>query len=254
MADPPVSHDFGYVHTDIPAGVTIGEWRAHRATERGAGRAARRNRRSPRRAAVTIVHTWLQARRPRTAPNGAEGPRVKSRTLAGALAVVVATVTVSVIERHAASASRGRARLPGSAARRARARTARRDCGGAQHPRAGRSRPAADRVLHQRSALRSRSRRRRSRSGRRPPRATRRPRPARRGARRTSRRARTPPLICEHHVDPPHNRSSAARLSCRARSRDASTQRLAPHRSRASRRLAAADRRAPARRKPIAAG
>jgi hypothetical protein len=65
MADPPVTHDFAYVHTDIPAGMTIGEWRAHRAEERGASRATRRSRRSPRRAAVTIIHTWLQARRPR---------------------------------------------------------------------------------------------------------------------------------------------------------------------------------------------
>ena len=65
MADPPGSHDFVYVHTDIPAGMTIREWRAHRAAERGASRATRRRQRSPRRAAVTIIHTWLQARRPR---------------------------------------------------------------------------------------------------------------------------------------------------------------------------------------------
>lgn len=70
MADPLRSHDFAYVHTDIPAGMTIGEWRAHRAAERGAGRAARRNRRSPRRAAVTIVHTWLHARRQRAHRTG----------------------------------------------------------------------------------------------------------------------------------------------------------------------------------------
>jgi hypothetical protein len=38
MADPPVSHDFSYVHTDIPAGMTIREWRVHRAAERGAAR------------------------------------------------------------------------------------------------------------------------------------------------------------------------------------------------------------------------
>ena len=62
MPDPPVTHDFAYVHTDIPAGMTIREWRAHRAAERGASRAARRRQRSPRRAAVTIIHTWLHAR------------------------------------------------------------------------------------------------------------------------------------------------------------------------------------------------
>ena len=72
MADPPVSHDFVYVHTDIPAGMTIGEWRAHRAAEHGAARAARRSRRSPRRAAVTIVHTWLHARRQRAQRTGRE--------------------------------------------------------------------------------------------------------------------------------------------------------------------------------------
>jgi hypothetical protein len=64
MADAPVSHDFGYVQTDIPAGMTIGEWRTHRAAERDAARAARRSRRSPGRAAFTVVNTWLRARRP----------------------------------------------------------------------------------------------------------------------------------------------------------------------------------------------
>ena len=65
MADPPVSHDFVYVHTDISAGMTMREWRAHRAAERGAARAARRSRHWSRRAAVAIVHLWLHARRPR---------------------------------------------------------------------------------------------------------------------------------------------------------------------------------------------
>ena len=36
MKDTLISHDFGYVHTDIPAGMTIREWRAQRAAERGA--------------------------------------------------------------------------------------------------------------------------------------------------------------------------------------------------------------------------
>jgi hypothetical protein len=65
MADPLVTHDFAYVHTDIPAGMTIREWRAQRAAERRAAGAAHRSRHSTRRAAVTIIHTWLQARRPR---------------------------------------------------------------------------------------------------------------------------------------------------------------------------------------------
>ena len=43
MTDEPVSHDFVYVHTDIPEGMTIREWRAQRAADRAAAaRAARR--------------------------------------------------------------------------------------------------------------------------------------------------------------------------------------------------------------------
>ena len=47
MTDEPVSHDFVYVHTDIPAGMTIREWRAQRAAERAARRALRRMRARP---------------------------------------------------------------------------------------------------------------------------------------------------------------------------------------------------------------
>jgi hypothetical protein len=62
MADPPVSHDFAYVHTDIPAGMTIREWRAQRAAERGAAGAAHRSRRWPRGGTIAIVDAWLHAR------------------------------------------------------------------------------------------------------------------------------------------------------------------------------------------------
>ena len=72
MADPPVSHDFVYVHTDIPAGMTIREWRAQRAAEHRAASAARQSQRSPRHAAVTIVLTWLHARRQRAQRTGRE--------------------------------------------------------------------------------------------------------------------------------------------------------------------------------------
>ena len=72
MANPPVSHDFGYVHTDIPAGMTIREWRAQGAADRGAARAAGQSRRWSRRAAVAIVHVWLHARRPRQHRTGRE--------------------------------------------------------------------------------------------------------------------------------------------------------------------------------------
>jgi len=65
MADPRVSHDFDYIHTDIPAGMTILEWRAHRATKRRATGAAHRSRRRPRRATIAIVFAWSQARRQR---------------------------------------------------------------------------------------------------------------------------------------------------------------------------------------------
>ena len=36
MADPLRSHDFAYVHSDIPAGMTIRDWRARRAADRPA--------------------------------------------------------------------------------------------------------------------------------------------------------------------------------------------------------------------------
>jgi hypothetical protein len=45
MADVGGPYDFVYVHTDIPEGMTIREWRAERATLRGAGRRTRRERR-----------------------------------------------------------------------------------------------------------------------------------------------------------------------------------------------------------------
>ena len=38
MSDRPDSHDFLYVHTDIPAGMTIRDWRALRAANRIAPR------------------------------------------------------------------------------------------------------------------------------------------------------------------------------------------------------------------------
>ena len=47
MTDEPVSHDFVYVHTDIPEGMTIREWRAQRAAERAAAARAARAARWP---------------------------------------------------------------------------------------------------------------------------------------------------------------------------------------------------------------
>jgi hypothetical protein len=45
MPDQPDSYDFVYVDTDIPAGMTIREWRRQRATERIAQRKAERDAR-----------------------------------------------------------------------------------------------------------------------------------------------------------------------------------------------------------------
>jgi hypothetical protein len=57
-ADPPVSHDFVYVHTDIPAGMTIREWRRERAADHAATRRLRR-----RRLLATPMRRWIAARR-----------------------------------------------------------------------------------------------------------------------------------------------------------------------------------------------
>ncbi|MDP9255976.1 MAG: hypothetical protein M3Q31_05405 [Actinomycetota bacterium] len=67
MTDEPVSCDFVYVHTDIPAGMTIREWRARRAADRAA-RAAWRP--SALRSRLTgAVRTWLRpARHAQRAP------------------------------------------------------------------------------------------------------------------------------------------------------------------------------------------
>jgi hypothetical protein len=45
MPDQPDSYDFVYVDTEIPAGMTIREWRRQRATERTAQRKAEREAR-----------------------------------------------------------------------------------------------------------------------------------------------------------------------------------------------------------------
>lgn len=57
MPDHP-PYDFVYVHTDIPEGMTIAEWRAHQAAERQAARAARR-RHAVRRRAWAVARAWL---------------------------------------------------------------------------------------------------------------------------------------------------------------------------------------------------
>ena len=59
MADVRGPHDFIYVHTDIPEGMTIREWRAQRAAQRAATQAAEGEQRRRRRAAT--AQRWLAA-------------------------------------------------------------------------------------------------------------------------------------------------------------------------------------------------
>jgi hypothetical protein len=67
MSEQARPHDFVYVHTDIPEGMTIREWRARRAAERAARRererAARRRRlRTALTARVAFAHARAIAR------------------------------------------------------------------------------------------------------------------------------------------------------------------------------------------------
>ena len=64
MADQPVSHDFVYVHTDIPAGMTIRQWRAQRAVDRAEPRLAVGATRRPSvlaRRLTAVVRIWMRA-------------------------------------------------------------------------------------------------------------------------------------------------------------------------------------------------
>jgi hypothetical protein len=57
MTEPGVPYELVYVHTDIPVGMTIHEWRTRRAAERQELRlAARAQRRQRRRRAVRGTH------------------------------------------------------------------------------------------------------------------------------------------------------------------------------------------------------
>ena len=67
MIDEPFSHDFVYVHTDIPEGMTIREWRAQRAADRAGARRAARATWPPSalgRRLTAAVRTWMRAARP----------------------------------------------------------------------------------------------------------------------------------------------------------------------------------------------
>ena len=73
-AHPP--NDFAYVHTDIPEGMTIREWRAQRAADRAAAQAAAREARRRRRMQANA--RWLAAVR-----MPAHGHRLRSREARG---------------------------------------------------------------------------------------------------------------------------------------------------------------------------
>jgi hypothetical protein len=53
------AYDFAYVDTDIPAGMTIGQWRVRRAAERIAIKTAARH--EPRRRRARAIPRWLVA-------------------------------------------------------------------------------------------------------------------------------------------------------------------------------------------------
>jgi hypothetical protein len=61
MSDGPACHGFAYVETDIPPGIPIREWRAHRAAQRAAQREAEREARR-RRSRTRTVFAALGAR------------------------------------------------------------------------------------------------------------------------------------------------------------------------------------------------
>jgi hypothetical protein len=66
MSDRPGSHVFNYVHTDIPAGMRIADWRARRAADRvWARRAACAARRRRRRRLLLRWLAWPRAAMPR---------------------------------------------------------------------------------------------------------------------------------------------------------------------------------------------
>jgi hypothetical protein len=61
MTDEQFWHDFGYVHTDIPAGMTIGEWRRKRAAERAEARLAAGAARRPSALGRRLLRIWMRA-------------------------------------------------------------------------------------------------------------------------------------------------------------------------------------------------
>jgi hypothetical protein len=79
MTERPSSHDFLYVHTDIPEGMAIGEWRAARAVVHAVplGRSWRGVARAlawPRIARIRMRGGWRRAPRPAAPPTpGATG-------------------------------------------------------------------------------------------------------------------------------------------------------------------------------------
>jgi len=89
-------YDFVYVHTDIPEGMTIRDWRAKRSTGEAAARADRRRQRAWATPAVARGSAYAGSPDPAAQPRGT---RV-SRQLAAlaVLGAVVACVAVTLIE------------------------------------------------------------------------------------------------------------------------------------------------------------
>jgi hypothetical protein len=76
MTDAPISHDFGYVHTDIPEGITIREWRAQRAADRAEARRTAGATRRPSalgRRLTAVVRIWMRAARQAHQPSPPRG-------------------------------------------------------------------------------------------------------------------------------------------------------------------------------------
>jgi hypothetical protein len=75
MSDRPGSHVFNYVHTDIPAGMRIADWRAQRAARDASGLAACAARRWRRRRLLLRWLAWPRVPTPRPPYGGPAAQR-----------------------------------------------------------------------------------------------------------------------------------------------------------------------------------
>jgi hypothetical protein len=76
MNDRPGAHDFDYVHTDIPEGMRIADWRARRAADRVSARRAKCGARRRRRRRLLLRWlAWPHVATPRPPFAGHAAPR-----------------------------------------------------------------------------------------------------------------------------------------------------------------------------------